>query len=258
MTPSTRPSRACVLSCVETGDPVTACLCTLAIHAPYRHRARLLCADAPAAPWTILTDQPEDFADLPVRAVRHLPTGPMAVDYLERLAPTGNNRGAAAYHDKRFALLAALEDFDTAIFLDADSRFDAPPSFGTFPPGVAVLPVVQKSVAEHLETCGSWRWPSFVELSRELTGGVEMLHSARWCHETLLAVTKDGGESDFFTAWDRAAKFLQARGVFSGEGGVIGLAAACAGWTVHYEALADIGQLLRHEGGGPKDTVSLE
>jgi hypothetical protein len=85
-----------------------------------------------------------------------------------------------------------------------------------------------------------------------------MLQSARWCHETLLAVTKDGRESDFFAVWDRAAQFLQARGVFSGEGGVIGLAAACAGWTVHYEALTDIGRLLRHEGGGPKDSVSGE
>ena len=231
---------------------MTASLCTLAIHAPYRQRARLLCADAPAVPWTILTDQPEDFADLPVRAVRHLPTGPMAVDYLERLAPTGEGRGAAAYHDKRFVLLAALENFDTAILLDADSRFDSPPRLGTFPPGVSVTPVVQKSVAEHLETCGSWRWPSFVELARALTGGVEILQSARWCAESPLAVTKDGREARFFAAWDRAAEFMQAREVFSGEGGVIGLAAACAGWTVHYDALADISRSLRHEGGGPK------
>lgn len=232
---------------------MTACLCTLAIHAPYRHRARLLCADAPTAPWTILTDEPDDFADLPVRARRHVPTGPMAVDYLERLAPTGDGRGAAAYHDKRFALLAALEDFETAIFLDADSRLDAPPPLGSFPPGLAVLPVVRKSVAEHLETCGSWRWPIFVELARTLTGDASILQSARWCHESCVAVTKDGRESSFFTAWDRAARFLDDRGLFSGEGGVIGLAAAYAGWPVHYEALADIAPLIRHEGRGPKE-----
>ncbi len=232
---------------------MTACLCTLAIHAPYRHRARLLCADAPAVPWTIVTDEPDDFAGLSVRAIRHVPTGPMAVDYLERLAPTGSNRGAAAYHDKRFALLAALQDFETAIFLDADSRLDASPPLGSFPPGLAVLPVVRKSVAEHLETCGSWRWPIFVELSRELTGNADLLQSARWCHETCVAVTKDERASDFFAAWERAARFLNARGVFSGEGGVIGLAAAYAGWTVDYDALADIAPLIRHEGGGPKD-----
>ena len=109
--------------------------CTLAIHAPYRLRARRLCADAPAVPWVVLTDEPDDFADLPVRAIRHSPTGPMAVDYLTHLPPTGEGRGAAAYHDKRFALLAALEDFDTAIYVDADSRIGSLPRLGVFPTG---------------------------------------------------------------------------------------------------------------------------
>jgi hypothetical protein len=231
---------------------MTACLCTLAIHAPYRKRARLLCADAPAVPWRVLTDEPDDFADLPVRAIRHVPTGPMAVDYLERLRPTGDGRGAAAYHDKRFALLAALQEFDTAIFVDADSRLGVLPPLGAFPSGLAVLPVVRKSVAEHLETCGSWRTAVFEELARHLTDDASVLRSARWCHETCVAVTKDGREGGFFAAWARAADFLRDRGVSSGEGGVIGLAAACAGWTVDYEALAGIAPVIQHEGGGPK------
>jgi len=32
----------------------------------------------------------------------------------------------------------------------------------------------------------------------------------------------------------------------------VGLAAACAGWTVDYEALAGIASVIQHEGGGPK------
>ena len=208
---------------------MTACFCTLAIHAPYRSRARRLCAETPHLSWRVLTDAPEDFASLPVRAVRHAPTGPMAVDYLERIPPTGGGNGAAAYHDKRFALLCGLEDFDTAIFVDADSRIGALPPLGAFPPGLAVLPVVRKSVAEHLETCGPWRIPAFFDLARHLTGDTAILDSARWCHETCIAVTKDGRESAFFDAWGRAAAFLQARGVYSGEGGVLGLAAAYAG-----------------------------
>lgn len=227
------------------------CFCTLAIHAPYRQRARLLCA-ALTVPWVVLTDEPEDFADLPVRAIRHAPTGPMAVDYLARLPATGEERGAAAYHDKRFALLAALQDFDTAVYVDADSRISARPRIGVFPSGLAVLPVVRKSIAEHLDTCGTWRMPSFVELARHLSGDADTLQAARWCHETLLAVTKDGRESRFFTAWALGADFLQARGVYSGEGGVIGLAAAYAGWSVDYEALTCIAASIRHEGGGPK------
>jgi len=224
----------------------------MAIHAPYRRRARLLCADAPQLPWTVLTDEPDEFGDLQVRAIRHQPTGPMAVDYLERLQPTGDGRGAAAYHDKRFALYAALNGFDTAIFLDADSRLAAAPALGRFPRGLTVLPVVRKSVADHLEVCGSWRLPAFRDLARHLTGGDDVLHTARWCHETCIAVTKDGREAAFFDGWGRAAAFLQDRGVCSGEGGVLGLAAICAGWSVDYDALEDVGALIRHEGGGPK------
>lgn len=232
--------------------PATVCFCTLAINAPYRRRARLLCADAPTVRWVVLTDKPEEFADLSVRAIQHAPTGPMAVDYLTRLPPTGEGRGAAAYHDKRFALIASLEDSDTALYVDADSRIDTPLRLGRFPPGLAVLPVVRRSVAEHLGACGSWRLPAFVELARHLTGGDEALRAARWCHEALIAITKDGRESLFFEAWATAAKFLQARGIYTGEGGVIGLAAACAGWRVDYDALTGIASGVRHEGGGPK------
>ena len=203
-------------------------------------------------PWIVLTDEPDDFVDLAVRAIRHVPTGPMAVDYLARLPPTGDGRGAAAYHDKRFALLAALQDFDTAIYLDADSRLATLPSLGEFAFGLAVLPVVRNNIAGHLETCGSWRMPVFEELGRHLIGDAAILKAARWCHETCIAVTKDGREPHFFAAWGYAADFLQSRGVYSGEGGVIGLAAAYAGWNVDYEALTDIAASIQHEGGGPK------
>ena len=205
-------------------------------------------------PWLVLTDEPDDFADLPVRAMRHLPTGPMAVDYLARLPPTGDGRGAAAYHDKRFALMAALENFDTAIYVDADSRIKRLPRLGDLPAGLAVIPVVRKSVAEHLETCGSWRVPVFSDLARHLSGDVKLLQAARWCQETCIAVTKDGRESRFFDAWTVGANFFQSRGVFSGEGGVIGLAAAHVGWSVDYEALSALATVINHECGGPKTT----
>ncbi len=203
-------------------------------------------------PWIVFTDEPNDFVDLAVHVVAHAPTGPMAVDYLGWIGPTGESRGAAAYHDKRFVLRRVLRDYETAIFLDADSRITALPPLGSFPAGLSVLPVVRKTVSEHLESCGSWRMPAFRELAEHLTGDTAVLRSALWCHESCISVTRDGSESDFFDAWNQAAEFLQARDVFSGEGGVIGLAAACAGWTVDYEAVAGIGSSVRHEGGGPK------
>jgi hypothetical protein len=228
------------------------CFCTLAIHRPYRQRARLLCGDIPFADWVVLTDEPADFSDLPVRAVRHRPTGPMAIDYRQHFSQTGNGRGAAAYHDKRFALQAALQEFDTAIFFDADSRISTLPPIRSFPPGLAVIPVVRRSVLAHLETCGVWRLPAFTALARELLMDADALDTARWCHETCYAVTRDGHEDRFFAAWALAADFLQRQGVYSGEGGVMGLAAACAGWTIDYETLAPLGALVQHEGGGPK------
>lgn len=232
------------------------CWCTLAIHAPYRERARVLCSDVPTMPWVVLTDEPDDFADLAatmdLRAVAHEPTGPMAIDYVERLQPTGNNRGAAAYHDKRFALQHALAQHDTAIFLDADSRVGTLPSLPAFPGGISVLPVVDRSIAEHLAVAGSWRLPAFEALAEHLTGSRAVLDIARWCHESCVAITKDGNEAIFFETWGRAAEFLQAREVYSGEGGVIGLAAAAAGWIVDLEAVTPIGDAVQHEGGGPK------
>jgi hypothetical protein len=204
-------------------------------------------------PWIVFTDEPDDFSDLPVRAIRHVPTGPMADDIIKRGMPTGPEVGAPAYHDRRFAIAAALEQHDTAIFVDADSRITALPPLPEFPPGIAVLPyLVHRSIAEHLELVGSWRKPIFAEFAKHLTGDVAVLQTGRWCQEALIAVTKDGREARFFEAWSLGAEYFQSRGVYSGEGGVIGLAAEYAGWTVDYECLTALANSIEHEGGGPK------
>ena len=231
---------------------VNACFCTLAVHRPYRRRARLLLADAAGVEWIVFTDEPEEFAHLQVRAIRHQPAGPMAVDFLTRLPPTGNGRGGPAYHDKRFVLETAVREFDTAIFVDADSRIRSIPRLPSFRPGIAVVKEVQASIAEHLSRWGSHRLPAFEELAVYLTGKVESLKTARWCSEALFAVTRDGNESKFFDAWARGGEFLQNKGWFSGEGGVIGLAAMYAGWTVDYDKLSKLASRTHHEGHGPK------
>ena len=232
------------------GRVVNACFCTLAIHAPYRQRARLLVGDAMGVPWIVLTDEPGDFDGLEVQTIRHEPTGPMAVDFLTKLPPTGTGR--PAYHDKRFVLQAALKEFETAIFVDADTRMNSLPKLPRFPPGIAVTRAVQSSIADHLTQWGTQRRPAFEQLAVHLTGTADTLKSARWCSEALFAITKDGNESKFFDAWARAAEFLQSKDVFSGEGGVLGLAAAYAGWTVNYDSLTNLAASTRHEGQGPK------
>ena len=208
--------------------------------------------DVPGVPWVVLTDEPGEFVDLTVRAIRHVPVGPMAMDFVADRRGTGNGRGGAAYHDKRFALKAALEEFETAIFVDADTRIKSLRKLPVFRPGIAVVKEVNASIAEHLSRWGSDRRPAFEKLALELTGDVEVIKSARWCSEALFAITKDGNEGKFFEAWDRGAEFLQSEGLFSGEGGVIGLAAVCAGWAVDYGSLERLAGAMRHEEGGPK------
>ena len=247
--------------------PTNACFCTLAIHAPYRRRAQLLIGDVPRVPWVVLTDEPGDFEELSknsaVRAIGHVPTGPMAIDFQTRLPPLGNGRGRPAYHDKRFALQAALEEFGTAIFIDADtrirasrlsamSRIRAVPRLPQFPPGIAVSKELWTNIADHLSRWGQARRPAFEELALELIGDRNALNTARWCSEALFAITKDGNEARFFEAWERGASFLESREMYTGEGGVIGLAAAYAGWTVDYHALTKLAAATQHEGRGPK------
>ena len=236
-------------------EPVNACFCTLAIHRPYRERARLLVTDVPAVSWIVFTDEPNDFVDLPVRAVHHAPTGPMARDFLSgKLPPTGNGHGRPAYHDKRFVLQAALEDFDTAIFVDADSRITSLPKLPAFRPGIAAVKALRTSIADHLTRYGTHRLPAFEQLALNLIGDINVLKTARWCDEWLFAVTKDGNESRFIEAWARGAEFLQERGLFSGEGGVIGLAAVHAGWKVDYKRMNKLAAVTKHEGHGPKSS----
>src|SRR5215211_120654 len=163
--------------------PPNACFCTLAIHAPYRRRARLLVGDAPAVPWIVLTDEPDDFAGLPARAIRHLPTGPMAIDFLTKLPAGINGTGRPAYHDKRFVLAAALEEFETAIFVDADTRMKSRPRFPRLRPGISVVKTLRASIDEHLTRYGAERRPAFEQLTVHLGGDVGMLKTARWCDE---------------------------------------------------------------------------
>ena len=174
----------------------------------------------------------------------------MAIDFLTKLPPTGTGR--PAYHDKRFVLQAALREFETAIFVDADTRMSSLPELPKLPPGIAVTRAVEASIEEHLSRWGTQRKPAFEQLAVHLTGTTDMLKPARWCSEALFAITKDGNESKFFDAWARSAEFLQSKEVFSGEGGVIGLAAVCAGWTVNYDSLNKLAASTHHEGCGPK------
>jgi hypothetical protein len=128
------------------------------------------------------------------------------------------------------------------------------PRLPVFSPGIAVVKELHANIPEHLSRYGPERLPAFEKLALQLTGSAETLKSARWCSEALFAVTKDGNESKFFEAWERGAEILHSQNLFTGEGGVIGLAAVYAGWTVNYKTLNKLASSTRHEGLGPKST----
>jgi len=145
-------------------------------------------------------------------------------------------------------MLASMS-FTTAIPAEKAGSVPRLPAFSA---GIAVVKDIDASIAEHLTRYGPDRLPAFEALSAQLTGTTETLKRARWCSEALIAVTSDGNEPKFFDAWSQSAEFLHSRNVFTGEGGVIGLAAFCAGWTVDYKTLTKLAASIRHEGLGPK------
>jgi len=89
--------------------PVHACFCTLAIHAPYRQRARRLFADTPGVPWIVLTDEPDDFAD---GAGVVFAVGAAAGVFVLSAAAGADAAGANAF--KALSLAAVLTSFDFA------------------------------------------------------------------------------------------------------------------------------------------------
>jgi len=111
---------------------------------------------------------------------------------------------------------------------------------------------VQRRVDEHLAVCGAWRLPHFEEVAMQIHETCQILADSFWCHESCLGITKDGKEGSFFELWGRWAAEMQRRDVYSGEGGVIGIAAHAAGWQVYHDRLEELSCCLTHEGGGPK------
>ena len=99
------------------------CFCTLAVHAPYRQRARLLCGDIPSADWVVLTDQPADFSDLPVRAVRQVRVGFVRLRQLRGLLRKYGYDDAAIYREYPFLI---KDVFFTAVDEPAFTTLDEP------------------------------------------------------------------------------------------------------------------------------------
>lgn len=196
------------------------CFGTLAVGPRYRAHAQLLAADiqeyAPNKTLVILTDKLDEFKQFShVLAYKH---------HIESVK---------GYYDKSFVIENALANFETCLFLDSDLRILGPvPEYMDFAPGLTGrfgCPILKhnKNLRKGpglplIETVGKGFKLDFDKVS--------------WLHECFFAVRRQEGlEKRFFHYWKLLGYYFQTKGVYSGVGNIMGLAAAIAEFSVEFK-----------------------
>lgn len=198
------------------------CFCTLAVGRRYRAHARLLAADiqkyAPDIPFVVLTDRPTEFESFSnVLAYKH------------------HLHSVEGYHDKRLVIEAAIAHFETCLFLDSDVRILGPISIDIdFPPGLTGR--FGCSILKHNKHNKVRPALPFIE------NAAKILHldldKVIWLHEFMFAVRRQKGlEKKFLHYWKVLEYYFQMNGIYSGEGDVMGLSAAAAGFNVGFNRI---------------------
>jgi hypothetical protein len=172
------------------------------------------------------------FCTLALREKYQKLTKTLAED-LKKYAPggslvVGTDAPQYCYNDKRFVLEKSLKLFPTAIFVDADTRLIESLSDNLdFTPGIVGY---HQSMVEHNKKYRPRDLPNLIRVSEKLGIPSEQVN---WIGESLFIVTRDGGkEQEFLHFWGKIALYLEMKGMHSGEGSIMGLAAAKVGWTV--------------------------
>ncbi|HAC63343.1 MAG TPA: hypothetical protein DCF68_07320 [Cyanothece sp. UBA12306] len=192
------------------------CFCTLAIGYRYRLMAKNLAQDlasySPGTSFYILTDNLRDFSQQKnVVAFRY------------------HRRGIQhCYNDRRFIFEQALADFPVAIHIDADTKIlgELPDDLDA-PPGVTGI---HENLIEHISKYRPDRFENIRKIAEKLDIPLE---KSQWIGESLLIVAQDGGkEKEFIKLWGLIATYAELKGIYSGQGNLMGLAAAKIGWEV--------------------------
>ena len=193
------------------------CFSVLAFKPKYQRLAKRLAADvARVSPKTVLvigTDHPKAFDECSnVCAFKLKKQGILH-----------------CYNDKRFVIEKALQQFKTVIQIDADTQI-----VGTLPQAIAPSPGIAGSylanMVEHSQKYNPTRLSHLNRLARKVRQHPE---DASFVGEALFAITAEGQQAKaFIQQWDSMARYLELRGVHSGEGNIIGLAAAAAGLDI--------------------------
>lgn len=192
------------------------CFCTLALRKKYQQLTKTLAEDlqkyAPLTKIVVGTDAPQYFDNVPnVIAFKH------------------NQKSILhCYNDKRFVLAESLKLFPTAIFIDADTRLiESLPDNLDFSTGIVGC---NQSLVEHNKKYRPRDFPNLIKVSEKLGISSE---GVKWIGESLFIVTRDEGkEQEFLEWWGKIALYLEMKGMHSGEGSIMGIAAAKVGWTV--------------------------
>lgn len=207
------------------------CFCTLAIGKIYRLMAQKLASNlqdfSPDTCLVVGTDGVDDFKNYTnVIAFSHHQTGILK-----------------CYHDKRFVIDKALAKFKSAIFIDSDTKITGPiPKSLTFSPGVTTK---NSNLIEHISKYKNQNLETFIILARKLNIKVE---NVKWLGDSLFTVTRDNGkEKDFLETWGVIASYLELKGIHSGVGRVMGLAAEKTGLNVeNNQSWESVKQNIQH------------
>ncbi|ARV57227.1 hypothetical protein BZZ01_00010 [Nostocales cyanobacterium HT-58-2] len=206
------------------------CFCTLAIGKNYRLLAQQLAQDleknSPGISVVIYTDKPEDFKTNPnTLAYKHQQQGILL-----------------CYHDKRFVLAKALSNFRAAIYIDADTRITSKISNIHWQPGITAGH--WENLIEHASKYNPERLEFFKKIASKLNLPLE---NTNYIGESLFVIARDEGrEGKFFEQWGHIGRYLELKGIHSGEGNAMGLAATLVGWNIKTEGWQEIKQAVKH------------
>jgi hypothetical protein len=131
------------------------------------------------------------------------------------------------YHDKRFVIAKALQDFPIVIQIDADVRITKDlPKTVEYTPGMiggfheSLIPHVNKYTPERLER--------IAKIAAKINLNLE---EADFIGESLLIIARDQGkEQEFLRQWGLIGNYLELRGIYAGSGNIIGMAALKVDW----------------------------
>ena len=203
------------------------CFCTLAIGEEYRNLALLLAKDleihAPNCQLLILTDNQPWFVRQP--NILALPYQPQS---------------CTVHNDKRLVLVEALSRYESCIFLDADSRIldQVPENDLNFSPGIVAYSscsFIKHNIQRKNKTMNPKKRRR-IQLAKQYVAFHQLkLENIKFIQEYFFYVTKDSHFEEFIKQWEILAAWFESNGILGGEGHIIGLAAAKAGFPIVHD-----------------------